>query len=300
MFLNNNELYELEILRHIEITPQLNNRLAAKEIKGSVRLAHDLLTRIGKKGWVRIEKVNSRRWDYYLTASGVERKNELAAAQWRFAVQIYRDIRQAGQRLAQLFEARQIRQVALFGISEITEIAYLCLMERQLSVSAVFSDRMPSFLGIPVRSTAAMTENVAGVVIYCGDGEVDLFSLKNLPDGISFPEKTYNVLGEKVQAGASVPAWTEADRRIDKMIADIETVLLHNLACPFELYWLNPEEGMRQRIELRLRAPQKANMEKIREEIADINIMYLFDLMELRQMDETEYEQIRHSSRKIR
>ena len=68
------ELFELEILKHVEETPRLNNRMAASKLGCSVRLAHALLSKMVKKGLLHVTKHHARRWDYFLTPSGITEK----------------------------------------------------------------------------------------------------------------------------------------------------------------------------------------------------------------------------------
>jgi hypothetical protein len=77
------ELFELEILKHVEETPRLNNRMAASKLGCSVRLAHALLSKMVDKGLLHVTKHHSRRWDYFLTPSGIAEKARITSGRKR-------------------------------------------------------------------------------------------------------------------------------------------------------------------------------------------------------------------------
>ena len=78
-----NQLYELEILKHVEVTPRLNNRMAASKLGCSVRLAHALLSKMVDKGLLHVTKHHSRRWDYFLTPTGIAEKARITSGRKR-------------------------------------------------------------------------------------------------------------------------------------------------------------------------------------------------------------------------
>ena len=75
MAINNHTFFQLELLNHVEDDCKLSNRLAAKRLGVSVRLAHELLKKMVEKGWLHVQIINSRRWDYFLTSRGGEGKS---------------------------------------------------------------------------------------------------------------------------------------------------------------------------------------------------------------------------------
>ena len=300
MLLDNNKLYELEILNHVEVTPRLNNRAAAIKIGGSVRLAHDLLKKMVNAGWLKIDKVNSRRWDYYLTEKGKERKNELLGENWRFSLDFYRQVRNIGVRLAHQLGGHNFKRIGLIGAGEVAEIVYLGLRERGLEVVSVFSDTKLQFPGVTVRPVREIGNNVsAEIFIYCGEGEELFYPQRKIMEEQSFPVETYTILGEKLRPGISALTLPEMNERIKKIINDIGGVLQRNVKNPFELYWLDSAMNSKCRIDLRLKSKEKINLEKIKEKIADINVLYLIDLVKLEQIDDEEYEEIRMAGKRL-
>ena len=65
--LDQHALYELDILKQVEQSSTLSNRMVARKLGVSIKLAHELLKRMVRKGLLHVKVVNARRWDYFLT-----------------------------------------------------------------------------------------------------------------------------------------------------------------------------------------------------------------------------------------
>ena len=93
MDLDKNNLYELEILKHVEESAHLNNRMVAAKLDCSVKLAHGLLKKMVQKGFFNVKKINSRHWDYYLTPRGISEKAKLTYEFLEFSMTFYKEAR---------------------------------------------------------------------------------------------------------------------------------------------------------------------------------------------------------------
>ena len=85
-----NALYELDILKTVEQNCRLTNRLVARKLGVSIKLAHQLLTRMVQKGLLHVTVVHSRRWDYFLTPTGLAEKTRLTLEFLEFSMRFYR------------------------------------------------------------------------------------------------------------------------------------------------------------------------------------------------------------------
>ena len=198
MSFDNNKLHEIKILNYVEITSHLNNRIAAAKIGCSVRLAHELLKKMTEYGWLRIEKVHTRRWDYFLTEQGRHHKDKLTTELWEHSRYFYQEVRKLGSRLGKQLKEQRFHKIALIGAGEIAEIVYLGLKEHDLELTGVFSELGTTFPGVTVQALGELNEQAAEAFIYCGAMEARVFLKKNLHCGMSFPQETYTVLGEKI------------------------------------------------------------------------------------------------------
>jgi predicted transcriptional regulator len=147
-----------QILEHVEKTPVLTNRKAARKLEVSVKLAHSLLSQLVTKGLLHIHKQNSRRWDYFLTPTGIAEKARLTYQFLDFTMQFYREARRRSAEVLAAMEKSGVRRIAFLGATELAEIAYLGIRERNLVLTDVFDDTLAGkdFLGIPVQAIHEM------------------------------------------------------------------------------------------------------------------------------------------------
>src|SRR2546426_95700 len=123
------ELFELEILRHVEETPLLNNRVAARKMGTSVKLAHEILKKMVAKGLLHVKKEHTRRWDYFLTPHGIAEKTRLTYEFLEFSFQFYREARRRSAQLCRDLSESGVKRVAFLGAGEMAEIVYLGVVE---------------------------------------------------------------------------------------------------------------------------------------------------------------------------
>jgi hypothetical protein len=141
------QLHELEILKHVEKTPQLNNRMAAAKLGCSVKLAHDLLGKMVNRGLLHVSKIHSRRWDYFLTPKGIAQKARLTYEFVEFSMQFYHEARKQSSQVCRDICEAGYQTVAFLGTGELAEIAYLGIKEWDLRLIEVYGENEGSFMG---------------------------------------------------------------------------------------------------------------------------------------------------------
>jgi DNA-binding MarR family transcriptional regulator len=167
MDIDKHDFYELNILKHVEETPQLTNRTAAGKLGVSVKLAHGVLKQMVTKGLLHVRVVNSRRWDYFLTPKGIAEKARITREFVQFSMQFFREARKRSAQLCRDLKEAGKTEVAFLGAGELAEIAYLGACEWDLKVVAVFDDETvgKTFFGAEVRPLKALT--TAQDIIVC-------------------------------------------------------------------------------------------------------------------------------------
>lgn len=197
--LEKNELYELEILKHVESSPRLNNRMAAGKLGCSVKLAHALLGKMVRKGLLHIKKRHSRRWDYFLTPNGIAEKTRLTYEFLDFSMRYYRDARRHSSQLCRDLAKDGIETVAFIGAGDLAEIVYLGVQEWNLTLTEVYSDVHATFLGKKTKPTSDVDDGAAAAVIVC------LYDKKNpnrpryLPDNIRCRDNFHWIMEGKLK-----------------------------------------------------------------------------------------------------
>ncbi|MFA6569003.1 MAG: hypothetical protein WCS96_12395 [Victivallales bacterium] len=164
-----NELFELEILKHVESTPRLNNRMAASKLGCSVKLAHALLSKMVDKGLLHVTKHHARRWDYFLTPRGIAEKARITYEFIDFSMQFYHEARRESSRVCRNIAESGKKVVAFLGDGELAEIAYLGIKEWDLELKEVYGEEKKEFLGhrvLPFNSAADSSSEALIVCLY--------------------------------------------------------------------------------------------------------------------------------------
>ncbi len=151
--MNRKAYLELEILKHVELSPRLNNRIAARKLGASVKLAHATLGKMVAKGLLHVKKEHARRWDYFLTPRGIAEKTRLTYEFLEFSFQFYREARKRSAQLCRDLSERGVKRVAFIGAGEMAEIVYLGVVEWGLQLTGVFDHEKhgAKFMGVTVR-----------------------------------------------------------------------------------------------------------------------------------------------------
>ncbi|MDD5728856.1 MAG: hypothetical protein PHV59_09850 [Victivallales bacterium] len=193
-----NQLFELEILNHVEADARLNNRMAAVKLGCSVKLAHELLRKMVERGCLHVKKIHSRRWDYFLTTKGIAEKVRLTYEFLQFSMRFYQEARKKSSQLCRDFAESGIRQVALLGTGDLAEIVYLGIKEWNLDLIDVFDDDSEVFFGHQVRKVKELESTRAGAVIVCVYDPQRPMDENFMPSDVNVGLPLYNVFGEKI------------------------------------------------------------------------------------------------------
>lgn len=162
-----NELFELEILKHVESTPKLNNRMAAAKLGCSVKLAHDLLRKMVDRGLLHVKKHHSRRWDYFLTPHGFAQKARLTYDFIDFSMHFYKEARKQSSMVCRQIAESGKKTVAFVGSGDLAEIAYLGVKEWSLDLAEIFDCEHKSFLGHEVKTLDQLKNSKSDAILIC-------------------------------------------------------------------------------------------------------------------------------------
>jgi predicted nucleotidyltransferase len=192
-----NELFELEILKHVESTPRLNNRMAASKLGCSVKLAHALLSKMVDKGLLHVTKHHARRWDYFLTPGGIAEKARITYEFINFSMQFYHEARRESSRVCKNIAESGKKTVSFLGDGELAEIAYLGVKEWGLELKEVYGDEKREFLGHKVLSFNSAADSSSEALIVCLYDKTKPMRPDYLPDGLVKNNKMVWVFSEE-------------------------------------------------------------------------------------------------------
>ena len=188
--LDQHAYYELEVLRTVEKNSRLTTRVAAGKLGVSLKLAHEILKRMVQRGLLHVSVIHSRRWDYFLTPTGLQEKSRLTMEFLDFSLLFYREARSRSAWLCRRLQENGQRQVVLLGVNELAEIATLGIREWGLDLMAVYDQAAAldsahhRFLGIPVTPVSALPKETRRPVMVCLYNAQQPMSGRYLPPGI--------------------------------------------------------------------------------------------------------------------
>ncbi|MBI3087399.1 MAG: winged helix-turn-helix transcriptional regulator [Candidatus Omnitrophica bacterium] len=157
---------ELQALEELSVNPSFTQRHLAKKLGVALGLTNLMIRRFVNKGYVKVVNIQKNRLQYLITPKGITEKTRLTYAYLEYSLFLYRGVRRVLQeRLSRIAQAGG-KDVVLFGVGEITEIAYLTLKGMGLNLAGVVDDQAAgqSFLGVRVMRV----EELPGCAFDCG------------------------------------------------------------------------------------------------------------------------------------
>jgi len=163
---------ELEILTAIEEGVPLTQRALAQRLGVALGLTNLYLKRLAGKGFIKIREFPvkphaGKRLRYVLTPKGVGEKARLTYEYMGHSLNLFRRTRDNLREAMSHLGDNGMKRIALCGVGEAAELAYLTLKEFGLEPVAVFAGEGGGrFLGLPIRPVSELpTADVDGIVI---------------------------------------------------------------------------------------------------------------------------------------
>jgi DNA-binding MarR family transcriptional regulator len=127
----------LSVLTSVERDSAITQRKLARELGIALGLANTYLRRCVRKGLIKVSQVPLNRYAYYLTPQGFAEKSRLTAEYLAVSLDFFRRARGDCAALFRQCEALGWRNVALYGASDLAEIAVLSAGETVVEVLCV-------------------------------------------------------------------------------------------------------------------------------------------------------------------
>ncbi len=146
----------LRILEEVEKSSRLTNRLAARKLGVSVKLANSVVNGLVKRGLLQVKPRDGRSWNYLLTPAGVREKMRLTYEYLDFSRRFFKEARRRSSSVCYRLKRDGVERVAFLGCGELAEIAYLGVQEQGLVLTAVYDDESAgrTFLGLSVKAVS--------------------------------------------------------------------------------------------------------------------------------------------------
>lgn len=156
----------LGILNAIHENERITQRTVAQDLGIALGLANAYLKRCVKKGLIKVSQVPTNRYAYYLTPQGFSEKSRLTAEYLSDSFRFFRDARSQCTEALNEASQRGWNRIALYGASELTEVASLCEASGVEIVAIVDPDHPhTSFAHLPVVRTIGDAGNIDALLL---------------------------------------------------------------------------------------------------------------------------------------
>ena len=165
--LDNESKITLGLLNVVHEDSGASQRSMAGDLGIALGLANAYLKRCVKKGLIKVSQAPANRYAYYLTPKGFSEKSRLTAEFLTQSFNLFRVARSEGADLFGHCQNRGWNRVALYGLTDLTEILTLSAREYSLHLVAVVNGgaSRTDVAGIPVVQDIPGTDDIDAVII---------------------------------------------------------------------------------------------------------------------------------------
>jgi len=156
--MNPEELRTLKFLEELDKQQIQSQRELSQKLNLSLGLVNSFLKRLIQKGYFKAATIPKNRIKYILTPHGVAEKTRLTYEYIQFSLNYYRDTRYKLELLFNDFVTRGSLKIVFWGVSELSEIAYLSLLDMPLKLVAIVDDNNvgQKFFKLEVKSSSEL------------------------------------------------------------------------------------------------------------------------------------------------
>lgn len=156
----------LGILNAIHENERITQRTVAQDLGIALGLTNAYLKRCVKKGLIKVSQAPANRYAYYLTPQGFTEKSRLTAEYLSDSFRFFRDARSQCTEALNEAAQRGWKRIALYGASELAEVASLCDASDVEIVAIVDPARTSSsFAHLPVVKTFAEAGDIDALLL---------------------------------------------------------------------------------------------------------------------------------------
>lgn len=134
------DIRTLQLLEEIEKNEMPSQRHLAKQLNISLGLVNSFIKRLTQKGYFKITTIPKNRVRYILTPKGAAEKTRLTYKYIKYSYIFYKNAREKLRVLFKDFEDEGVRKIVFIGASDLTEIAYLSLLETSIVLVGIVDD----------------------------------------------------------------------------------------------------------------------------------------------------------------
>ena len=137
---NQEEITQYNILQSIENGEQISQRQLSSQLGINVASINFALKKLTKRGFVKMLGANPRRMQYILTPKGIAEKTQIAYKFFDRNFHFYKAVRKDVEDKIGSIPFNDKKRVALYGVTDLMELAYLVIQDKELELVAIVDD----------------------------------------------------------------------------------------------------------------------------------------------------------------
>jgi DNA-binding MarR family transcriptional regulator len=157
----------LSLLETVERNSAQSQRDLASELGVALGLVNAYLKRCVSKGLLKVQEAPARRYAYYLTPHGFAEKSRLTASYFAHSFSFFRRARASCESVLDEVVSRNFQNVALAGVSDLTEIMILCASDYPITLVGVVDPKAKrkTCFKLPVFESFSDVQNADAVLV---------------------------------------------------------------------------------------------------------------------------------------
>ena len=137
---NQEEITQYNILQSLENGEQTSQRQLSSQLGINVASVNFALKKLTKRGFVKMLGANPRRMQYILTPKGIAEKTQIAYKFFDRNFHFYKAVRKDVEDKIGSIPFNDKKRVALYGVTDLMELAYLVIQDKELELVAIVDD----------------------------------------------------------------------------------------------------------------------------------------------------------------
>jgi len=159
------ERKHLETLLEIKQNPSLTQRSLAHRLNISLGLTNAILQNLIHRGWIKAKKITGRKILYLITPQGIARATSLVYDRFRETQNYYQYTKEMLTSYLNNLYTKGRGKAAIYGTSQLAEIAYLSLLDSPLQLHSIITDdpslSKKKFLGHEVLTLSDFAQKIS-------------------------------------------------------------------------------------------------------------------------------------------
>ena len=135
------ESITLKLLEEIEQNRDISQRSLSSKLEIALGLVNTYIKLLVKKGYIRISNFPKSRYTYLITPEGLSEKSRLVYKHLSYYNNMFRKVRDDSRKIFKELVTKGVKKVAFVGVDEFAEIAFLSLIEADLTLEGIYDNQ---------------------------------------------------------------------------------------------------------------------------------------------------------------